>query len=597
MNTRFRRPIPAAVHLMLLGALAGCATPHQPAVQNAAPATTIPVRLLALNDFHGQLPPGRKLGNRLAGGAPVYTAYLRQAEATAPGATFIVDAGDMVGASPLVSSVLHDEPTLMLLNQWANNHCTGGAWDDVDCNMVGTLGNHEFDKGMDELLRLAHGGNAADGPFLQDPWRGAQFPIISANVVWADSGKPVLQPYVIRHAHVRPDGAAQPVDLPIAFIGITTHDTPSLTPPSSTRNVRFLDEADAVNHYLPEIHAQGVHTVVVLIHEGGKQDFYLGETDSSHTAVVGKIVNIVKRLAPGVDIVCSGHTHEFTNSVLPNAAGQPVLVTQGVPYSMGFAQIDLQIDPATDTVVKKTARIVPTYADEGPGLHPDANAAALLAQAERRVGTIANRVVTHIEHDIVRGVNAEGESRLGNLVADALRESAQADFAMLNRHSLRDDLRADIAHEPALPVGSLTYKDLYAVMPFGNTVMRVSMTGQQIYDVLNQQYPKLRPPEDSYGKLFVSGLSYDWDSTRPDQQVVRIYQHGKAIDPQARYTVALNNFVLDGGDGFTAFAAATERVEVMNDLHALELYLVAHTDPATGRYTPPKLGDRVHRVR
>jgi 5'-nucleotidase len=593
MMTRFS-PLPLLAALVL----AGCASiaPAQPAITSPA---TVAVRLLALNDLHGQLPPGRRLDGRPVGGAPVLAAWLRDAERGAEGNTLIVDAGDMVGASPLTSWRLRDEPTVLFLNQLANSQCSAADRMAPDCNMVGTLGNHEFDKGLQELLRLNLGGPRNDHQqALAEPWLGESFPLVSANVVWADTGKPVLAPYVVKQVSYRDARTGQAAKLPIAFIGATVKGTPWLTSPAAVEKLRFLDEADAVNHYLPEIRAKGIHAVVLLIHQGGSQPPYPGITDTAKPPLAGPIVDIVKRLDDDVAVVVSGHSHAFSNAMLPNASGKPVLVTQAFSYSAAFAKIDLTLDDATDTVISKHAEIMPAYADSGPGLHPDPQAAALLAKAEALVGPTVNRLVARIRQDIDRQQDRNGESALGNLVADAQRAAAHTDFAFMNRGGLRDELRAD-AHrdDPALPAGAITYRDLYAVQPFDNTLMQMTLTGEQIYALLEQEFTADRVHDGSVTpQLYVSGLSYDWSLEHAGSKVVEIRQHGQPINRAKGYSVVVNRFLADGGDGFSVFRQGSGRTSVGNDVEALEHYLKAMADRNSGFALAPPLGTRIRRL-
>jgi 5'-nucleotidase len=585
------RLLPLAAALLL----AACAT--TPAISVASAQPPIPIRLLALNDFHGQLPAGRKLDDRPVGGAAVLAAWMHEAERGAEGHTLIVHGGDMVGASPLTSALLRDEPTVTFLNQFTNSHCSAADRRAPLCNVVGTLGNHEFDKGLQELLRLHLGNSRTMGEqALAEPWEGENFPLVSANVVWADSGKPVLDPYVIKQVAYR-DTTGQSKVVSLAFIGATVKGTPFLTSQVAVQKLRFLDEAEAVNRYLPELRAKGVHAVVLLIHQGGEQTPYAGTTDAKRPGVKGPIVDIVSKLGDEIAVVASGHSHAFSNALLPNASGKPVLVTQAFSYSAAFAQIDLTIDPTTDTVISKSAEIFPAYADTGPGLKPDPKAAALVAQAETLVGPTANRVIARIHADISRQQDRNGESALGRLVVDAQRAAAGTDFAFLNRGSLRDELRADAHRDLAqLPAGAVTYRDLYAIQPFGNSLARLTMTGQQLYDVLAQEFPahKLRDQE-MRPQLYVSGLHYSWRLDRDGNNVVEISRDGKPIDRNAHYTVVVNRFLADGGDGFTAFKQASQRVEFGNDVELLEAYLQKQAALHDGFVTAPT-DERIRRL-
>ncbi|GAB3242908.1 bifunctional metallophosphatase/5'-nucleotidase [Chitinimonas naiadis] len=550
------------------------------------------MRILALNDFHGRIPAGRLYDKRPIGGAGVVAAYLQAAAAELPDRTLIVASGDNVGASPLPSALLMDEPTIMFFNQLGNTACSTRARLAPRCNIVATLGNHEFDRGVDEMLRLYTGGNSAQGPFLQDPWLGASFPLVSANVVWADSGKPILPPYLIKTVPYR-DASGQERELPIAFVGATTRDTPNVVKPSGTAKVRFLDEADAINQYIPEIQAKGVHAIVVIIHEGGQQAIYNGVTDPDKPGAEGAIVEIIKRLDDDVDVVSSAHTHAFGNALVKSRGGKPVLLTQAMNYGTAVADIQLDIDPASDEVVSKKAEIRFMWADAGPGLQPVAKASALAEQATQRVAAITERQVASIEADILREATPAGESALGNLVADTQRAATGSDIAFINNGGLREDLRWQRASGSKLANGTITFGDAYSVQPFQNNLIRMTLTGEQLFKLLNQQFDR-RDGEPNF--LHASGLSYSWDSRRAaGDKVVSIEVQGKPINRQAGYTVVVNNFLAEGGDSFPVFKQGQARTIMGGDLDAFLQYIAPLTE-AKQALRAPKLGERVKRL-
>lgn len=256
------------------------------------------VRVLSFNDFHGQISAGRRVSNRPVGGAAVLAAWLKDAQKDMESRTIIVHAGDHVGASPPESALLQDEPAIAFLNLLGDDQCRYRWRENPRCNLVGTPGNHEFDEGRDELMRLLYGGNHADGPFLDDPWRGTTFPYVSANVVNATTGKPILPPYIIKQVR----------GMRIAFIGAVLKDTPTIVTPSGVAGLKFLDEAEAVNRYIPELRREHVRAIVVLIHQGGRQTTYQGATQDPSSAITGdQILDIVSRLDDEVDVVVSGH--------------------------------------------------------------------------------------------------------------------------------------------------------------------------------------------------------------------------------------------------------------------------------------------------
>ena len=252
----------------------------------------------------------------------------------------------------------------------------------------------------------------------------------------------------------------------MAFIGAVLRQTPTIVTPTGVAGLRFLDEADAINSYIPALKKRGVRAIVVLIHQGGRQTTYGGGTDSTKATVDGPdILDIINRLDDEVDVVVSGHAHSFTNALLSNANGKPILVTQAFSASTAYADIDLEIDRTTREVVAKTASIITTFADEGPGLNPDPQTAQLTKAAEDKVAPLVNQVIDQAQIDILRTENDAGESALGNLIADAQRAAMSTDFAFMNPGGIRADLLA----------GEVTWGDLFTIQPFGNSLVKMAL--------------------------------------------------------------------------------------------------------------------------
>lgn len=518
---------------------------------------TARVQLLGFNDFHGQLSTGRVVGGRPVGGAAVLAAYLREEQRSFDGDSLIIHAGDHVGASPPASALLQDEPSIQFLNLLANRHCRYGSTR-PSCDVIGTLGNHEFDEGVDELLRLIGGGNHGAGPFLEREWRGARFPYVSANVVDAESEEPIVPPYVIRNVS----------GVRVAVIGAVLEATPTIVTPSGVAGLAFLDEADAVNRYVDEVRALGVESIVVTIHQGAPQASYEGETDPTRGAPGGEIADIVSRLDGAVDVVISGHAHSFTNALLKARDGRPVLITQAFSASTAYADIELTIDRKTGDVVAKSAAIVTTYGDAGAGLTPDREVEALVRAAEERVAPLVNREIGTAAAAITRSQNAAGESALGNLIADAQRASAAADIAFMNPGGIRADLAA----------GPITWGELFTIQPFANDVVALDLTGAEVRAALEQQW-QLPSPRI----LQVSGLSYTWNPALPvGNRVVSVLVDGSALDVSATYRVAVNSFLATGGDGFTVFNGGVDREVGVVDLDALVDYIDRLAAPVNG---------------
>jgi len=526
-----------------------------PAMHSNAP---VHVKILAINDFHGQLPPGQAVNKRPAGSAPVLASYLKSAmvSGNADG-TIIALPGDIVGASPPQSGLLADEPTLLFFNEFANPSCTGGIGSaDSGCNMIATVGNHEFDRGTGELLRQVYGGNGTSPvTHLTDPYPGSRSSYTCANVVWKENGTPIFPPYIIRNIS----------GVPIAFIGADTMTTPERLAPHRADEVRFLNETESINRYVAEVQKDGMHAIVILLHEGGDQQAYEGTTRDG-VNVTGRVTGIVAGLDGDVDVVLSGHTHAFSNAWLPNAAGKPVLVTQAWSYSKGYADVDLILDPATRDIVNKSARIIVTYADSPPGTAPDPETAAFLAEDGQAVAPVIGRQIAVIARDITRDPEAAGESALGDLLADAQRSVMETDVAFITTGTMRSDLKQ----------GNATWGDVFTIQPFSGTVVSMKLTGQQIRDALERQWQEPLPPHP----LGVSGLSYTYDTKQPaGSRVQEVRVGGVSLDPAATYTAAMMDYLSIGGDGYTVFMNGTLITTGSSDVDTLASYLGSLPQP------------------
>lgn len=513
------------------------------------------VRLLGFNDFHGQLSQGRTVAGRPVGGAAVLASYLKSAAADFPERSLIIHAGDHVGASPPASALLQDEPAITFLNLLADRDCRGSRRENANCNIVGTLGNHEFDEGSDEMLRLIDGGNSALGPFLENPYRGAKFNYVSANVLDADTQKPLLTPYVVRKLG----------NVKVGVIGAVLQSTPSIVTPTGVAGLEFVDEATAINAAVKRLRREGVAAIVVTIHQGGAQTSYEGDTVEDGQ-VTGDILPIIEKLDDEVDVVISGHRHAFTNALVPNANGTQILVTQAFSASTAYAEIDLEVSRSCGDVVSKTARVLTTYSDVAPGNTLDPEVAALVKQAEELTAPLVGRVVGESASAITRTAAPSGESSLGNLIADAQRAATGSDFAFMNPGGIRADLEA----------GPITWGELFTIQPFGNSLVRMDLTGAQVRTLLEQQWVGQTSPR----MLQISGLSYTWDNAAPTgAKVLDITAGGVAIAPDAVYSVTVNSFMAAGGDNFTVLVQGTNRIGGDVDLDALIAYVEGLPQP------------------
>jgi 5'-nucleotidase len=523
--------------------------------------------LLGINDFHGQLSP-RTVAGRPAGGAAVLASYLK---AASDENTLIVLDGDQVGASPPNSALLRDEPTISVFNQLANSHCRPFSrqmsmprsvqpFAQQRCNLIGTLGNHEFDYGKTELLRQLTGGNHANGPFLDEQWQGARFPMVSSNVIDEAAGKSLLPPYSIYfNEGVR-----------IGVIGAVLKGTPSIVSPTGVAGLRFVDEADAINRSVAELRRHGVRAIVVALHQGGQQISYDGPTNPGADTVTGPVVDIIEHLDDEVDVVISGHAHGFTNALVPNANGKPILVTQAFSAGTAYADIELTVSRHSRDIVEKSAAVYTTWADQGVGLAPDPEVSALVAQADARVEPLVARVIGVAQGDITRSETPAGESALGNLIADAQRVATDAQISFMNPGGIRADLSG----------GEVTWGELFAIQPFANDLVSMDLTGAQIKTLLEQQWIG-----QSYARLLKpSGIRYSWSASRPEgDRVIEMRDaSGALINPAASYRVTVNSFLAGGGDNFTILTEGANRIVGPVDLDALVDYIKGLPQPFTG---------------
>jgi 5'-nucleotidase len=496
------------------------------------PPKTVDLQVLGVNDLHGNLEPTLVSG-QAAGGVAYLGSYLAAAKAADPKGTIIAHAGDTVGASPLVSSWFHDEPTIEATNLM-----------DFD---AGTVGNHEFDEGGTEMLRLIRGGHREDGKQFKDgtdtsdpDFPGAQYPYVSANVTYADSGKYVLPPFTI----VRREG------IPVGIVGVTTTETPSIVVPDAVAPFRFGDLSDAVNKQVKTLHRLGVHTIVVLAHAGGFQD--PGKDPA------GEILTETAQMDPDVDLVVAGHTHSFLNTRVNNA-----LVVQAFRYGTAFDKVTLTVNRRTRDVTASTADVVTTY---DAGVTPVPDIAQLVQSFKDRIAPVAAREIATSAAPATRTQNAAGESQLGDLIADAQAHETGAQIGLMNPGGIRADLKQ----------GLLTYADLFAVQPFDNGLVKMTLTGAQLKAVLEQQF------NDAGDKILqVSGLKETYDRTRAagDRITSITLTDGTAIDPAASYTVAANSFLATGGDGFTVFKEGTSVTSFGTDIDAFEHYVEGLAQP------------------
>jgi 5'-nucleotidase len=543
-------------------ALVSAALTPQAFAESAAP---VDVRILAINDFHGYLRPPAG-GIRItdpddktkkimvpAGGAEHMATLVRQLREGRKNNIFVA-AGDLIGASPFLSAMFHDEPTIESLSMMGLE--------------VASVGNHEFDEGKDELLRMQNGGchptDKCQGPH---PFPGAKFHYLAASTIATDTGNTIFPPYEIREFE----------GIPVAFIGLTLKGTPGIISPVSAAGLEFKDEAETVNALVPELKARGVEAIVVLIHEGG---YPTGDYNEC-PGISGAIVDIVKKFDRAVDVVVSGHTHQ---AYVCEIDGR--LITSGDKYGTIVTAIDLKLDPATRDIINAKADNVivrtGTYASDPPQT-------ALLEAYDKVAAPIANRQAGSIVETLSRTPNEAGESALGDIIADAqlAATSTAASGGAVVAFTNPGGVRTDITKKED---GAVTYADVFASQPFRNQLVTLTLTGNQIKNMLEQQW--LDPKRPRILQLS-KGFNYTWDGARPTGERViadRMLLNGQRIDPTASYRVTVNNYLAVGGDGFTALKEGSAPQFGGYDVDALYAYFQANSPIA------PLTADRIQRM-
>lgn len=520
---------------------------------DAGTVSPVNLTILAVNDFHGQITTGMTMNGSPVGSAGVMAAYLMQAiEVSGQNHTIIAIPGDFTGASPPESGILLDEPTLLYLNLFGGNTTQNPRYKPIaSCPIIATVGNHEFDQNLTELNRKITGGNGTTTiPHLQDPYPGFDGTVILSNVVINESGKTLFTPSTVRTV----DG------IPVAFIGAVTNETPHLVTAGNVKGLTFFDEADSINAQVRDLKRKGLHAFVILLHEGGTQTPYIGATQNG-TPVTGKITDIVSRLDSDVDIVLSGHTHQFTNAYLPNAGGYPVLVTQAYSYSKGFANISLTLDPATRDISWKSASIEVPYADRPPGNTPEPESSLLLNDTLNLTGPILNQGISRTNMNITTRRNADGESNLYDLVTDSMRTGMKTDAAVINEGAVRANITP----------GNITVGNMYLMLPFANDIITVTMTGEQIRLLLEQQWTRTIRPDHL---LQISGIRYTYDDSKPPgSRVLSISVNQTPVTADHRYSVATLAFLTGGGDGYTVMKDAEPGIIGPMDVDLLISYI------------------------
>jgi 5'-nucleotidase len=543
-------------------------------VLNGARAQQFRLKIIAFNDLHGNLEsPGKFRATPdspdvPAGGVDYLAGYIAHMKSENPD-NVVVSAGDLTGGGPLISSLFHNEDTVEVANRMGLE--------------INSVGNHEFDHGLVELRRLAHGGcypadkNTCKGAAVGTPvpFEGARFQYLAANVFDTATGKTIFPAYTVKVYH----------GVKVAFIGVTLKETPTIVVPKNVAGLRFADEAATINAAVRELRRQGIESIVVLIHQGGYQKMK-GPRDIN--ACVGDmnghpIRTIVGQLDNGVDLVISAHSHEPYVCQLPNRVGRKLVVTSASSYGRVVSDIDVTIDPRTKGITAVAAHNL-LVDRTNAAIKPDAEIAHIVAGYAALAAPLVNRVVGSAASEITRTKSAGGETPMGDLIADAELEATSApgnggaQVALTNEGGIR----------VGLSKGEVTYNELFTAQPFGNDLVTMTLTGAQIKTVLEEQFKGCglgAPPGDALPEIDrmlqpSEGFTYTWSKAggmcnKVDAGSIKI--GGVAVRPAEKYRVTVNNLLAEGGEQIPALKQGTDRSVGPNDVETLSAYLAKHS--------------------
>jgi 5'-nucleotidase len=574
-----------AVALALAGPGAATAAPGD---KNTPNGPEIEIQLLSFNDFHGNLEPPAGSSGRLnlpggvttdtltppgVGGVEYLATHLAQAREGHEKNSLTVAAGDLIGASPLLSGAFHDEPSIEALNALHLD--------------VSAVGNHEFDEGYVELLRMANGGCLDDGDGANNQnscpdgsFAGADFDFLAANVVYDGTSETILPAYSIENVR----GAK------IGFIGMTLEETPDIVTAAGVAGLDFKDEVETANALVPVLRAQGVNAIVVLIHQGGTPPssaaYNAACGNGAEIAANSPIIPIAQNLDPAIDLIVSGHTHAPYVCNIPDPAGQSRMVTSASSFGRLYTETNLSYDRRTQDIVRTSVTSENMLVTRN--VPRDAVETELIAKYKELVAPIASEVIGSIASDINRVPNAGGESALGDLIADAqladpsvIGPYAAPQIALMNPGGIRTDLTYSASAWGEDP-GDVTYEEAFNVQPFNNYLVSLDLTGAQIKQLLVQQWSGANAAQPKI--LQVSeGFSYTYSGTT----LGAVTLNGQPLVDTTVYRVVTNNFLAGGGDGFPTFLDAGNVYYGGLDIDAFAAYLSANSP-----YAPTPL-DRI----
>jgi 5'-nucleotidase len=546
---------------------------------------TTDVHVLVFNDLHGNLEAaGNNIYGHFAGGAAYLAKAIKDKQALYKGHEATVFAGDNIGASPLANGLFFEEPITVATNLM-----------NVD---FGSVGNHEFDKGSVELMRIQNGGcrpveGCTAAPYLRrngsttDVFPGADFQYLSANVVVDATGKTLFPAFGIKE--FKADNGSE---FGVGFIGEVLKSTPSIVTPTGVAGLTFQDEADAANRTVAQLEARGVKTSVLVVHEGGAQTSPATLNGCNGILAGSPIVDIASRLDPSIKVIISAHTHQEYRCTL-TAGGVTRLITSAASFGRILSDITLTVDDKTKELVAASAtNSIVDNALNAPGTgvvrQPDTSkedpaVQAVVNQYVTASAPLANQVIGKIQGDLTRtgsvvGGVALGEQTLGDVIADAQYVATQpaslggAQLAFMNPGGIRADMKVtDISSGGEAP-GEVTYGEAFTVQPFGNSLVTKTMTGDMIRRLLQQQFQNCGGTAPVEGRILQISSSFRYEQNRAaaacTDKIGRMWVNGVEVAPADSFRVTMNNFLASGGDGFTVFNEGTNALGGAQDIDA-----------------------------
>ncbi len=469
----------------------------------AAPAgqTGVKITILHLNDTHGHIAPfvNKSSGDRPVSGAAFFSQMIKLERAANPGGALLLSAGDMFQGTP-ESNLFHGRSVIEIMNYLKFDAMA--------------LGNHEFDWGQGVLREII----ASSG-----------FPVLSANLTATD-GKyfDTVKPWILLKRK----------NIPIGIIGLTTPEAQYTTKPGNLAGLAIANPESILPPLIAELRAKGAALVVVLSHLGLDDDRKLASA------------------VPGIDVIVGGHSHTAVHNPVIESG---TIILQAGCYGEYLGVLDLYFDPAGKKILNYTHKNELKLVSAGPKAKSDPEAAEIAEKYESKVRGEFSRVAGNASVDMVR--QARGESNIGDLIADAMREATGAQLAFQNGGGIRGDLLQ----------GPITLEAIYTVLPFDNVLVSMDLTGEQVKNLLEHGI-------DTEKLLQVSGLNVEYDPAGPEgSKVVAINIDGKPFDPAAIYRVTTNDFLSAGGDRFTDFTHGHNAVIGPDLRDAVSDYIKKHS--------------------